>query len=68
MFPKKTISSVSGISGIFGAIGGVLFSYNAGLVVSNYGYIYLFILASGAYLVALLLTHSLVPTMKPVRL
>jgi ACS family hexuronate transporter-like MFS transporter len=68
MFPKSTVSSISGIGGMFGAIGGMLFSYNAGYIATSYGYFYLFIIASSAYLVGLTIIHVLVPQLKPAAL
>ncbi len=68
MFPKKAVSSVIGIGGMFGAVGGAFFSYNAGTVAGLYGYLPLFIIASSAYLAALLVIQVLVPKLKPARL
>lgn len=65
MFPKQIVSSISGIGGMFGAIGGMLFSYNAGFVAASYGYFFLFVLASLAYLFALIVIHLLVPKLEP---
>jgi ACS family hexuronate transporter-like MFS transporter len=68
MFPKKAVSSVIGIGGMFGAVGGAFFSYNAGTIAGLYGYLPLFIIASSAYLVALLVIQGLVPKLKPAQL
>jgi ACS family hexuronate transporter-like MFS transporter len=68
MFPKKAVSSVIGIGGMFGAIGGALFSYNAGTIAGTYGYLPLFIIASSAYLLALGVIQLLSPKLQPARL
>jgi ACS family hexuronate transporter-like MFS transporter len=67
MFPKKAISSVTGIGGMFGAIGGTLFSYNAGSIAGIYGYLPLFLIASSAYLIALLCMHLLAPRLARIK-
>jgi ACS family hexuronate transporter-like MFS transporter len=67
MFPKQTISSVTGIGGMFGAIGGTLFSYNAGTIAGVYGYLPLFLIASTAYLLALLLLHLMAPRLAKIK-
>ncbi|GAB2587325.1 MFS transporter [Spirosoma areae] len=68
LFPQKAVASVSGIGGMFGAIGGVLFSYNAGNIVANFGYVYLFLVPCFAYLFALMLIQLLSRNLIPVRL
>jgi MFS transporter, ACS family, hexuronate transporter len=68
MFPKQMVSSVTGIGGMFGAIGGTLFSYNAGTIAGIYGYFPLFLVASSAYLVALLIMHLFVPKIEKIKI
>lgn len=68
LFPRKAVGSVSGIGGMFGAIGGVVFSYNAGYIAANFGYLYLFLIASFAYLFALLLIQLLTRKLTPAQL
>jgi ACS family hexuronate transporter-like MFS transporter len=66
MFPKKAVGSVVGIGGMMGAVGGTLFAAVAGIIRVKFGYIPLFIIASSAYLVALLIIQILVPKLKPI--
>jgi ACS family hexuronate transporter-like MFS transporter len=62
MFPGHAVGSVVGIGGMFGAIGGMLFSAGSGLIIgAEKNYLPLFLLASVAYLLALLLMHLWVP-------
>ncbi len=68
LFPRKAVGSVSGIGGMCGAIGGVVFSYNAGYIAANFGYMYLFLIASFAYLFALLLIQLLTRKLLPAQL
>ncbi|MES2732369.1 MAG: MFS transporter [Bacteroidota bacterium] len=68
MFPKQIVASVTGIGGMFGALGGVLFAASAGVIRVKFGYLPLFIIASGAYLTALILIHLLVPRLEPVKI
>ncbi len=68
LFPQKAVGSVSGIGGMFGAVGGVVFSYNAGSIAANFGYVYLFLIASFAYLFALLLIQLLTRKLTPAQL
>jgi MFS transporter, ACS family, hexuronate transporter len=67
MFPKKAIGSVVGLGGMAGAIGGMLIATAAGFILQTTGsYVYLFIMAGAAYLVALAIYHWLVPNIEPV--
>lgn len=66
MFPKNTVASVVGIGSMMGALSGVLFAASAGHIRVQFGYVPLFVIAGGAYLVALLLMHLLLPQLKPV--
>ena len=68
MFPKRAVGSVTGIGGMFGGIGGALLAAIAGKVIGVAGYWPLFIFASGAYLLALLILHSLTPKLEKVTL
>ncbi len=62
MFPGHAVGSVVGIGGMFGAIGGMLFSAGSGLIIgSEKNYLPLFLIASVAYLFALILMHLWVP-------
>jgi len=72
MFPKKALSSVIGIGGMAGSVGGILFPLLVGYLLDLYktsgnitvGYNLLFIICGCAYLLAWILIHFLVPTMK----
>lgn len=65
-FPTRAVGSVVGIGGMAGAIGGMLMAKYAGYVLEEIGsFLPLFILASSAYLIALLLIHVLMPKLAP---
>jgi MFS transporter, ACS family, hexuronate transporter len=74
MFPKKAVASVTGIGGMAGAIGGILIAQAAGLILKHYtsfgkieaGYGILFIFCAIAYILAWIIMHFFVPTMKRV--
>ena len=68
MFPRRAVSSVTGIGGMMGALGGFLFSSNAGQMANDYGFISLFLIASSAYLVALAIIQLLVPKLEKAQL
>lgn len=68
MFPKKAVASVVGIGGLFGAISGAILTASTGYIVSFAGYLPIFIYASIAYLLALLIIHLLAPKLEFVRL
>ena len=61
-FPKSSVASVMGIGGAAGAIGGMIMARYVGQVLETVGtYVPVFVWAGGAYLVALLIVHLLVP-------
>ena len=74
MFPKKAVASVTGIGGMSGAIGGIIVAQCAGLILKHYaalgkiqvGYGILFIFCGVAYILAWIVMHFFVPTMKRV--
>lgn len=74
MFPKKAVASVTGIGGFAGAIGGLLISQTAGLLLQHFaalnkieiGYGFLFIFCGVAYIAAWIVMHFLVPKLKRV--
>jgi ACS family hexuronate transporter-like MFS transporter len=74
MFPKKAVASVTGIGGFAGAIGGLLVSQTAGLLLQHFaalgkieiGYGFLFIFCGIAYIAAWIIMHFLVPKLKRV--
>jgi MFS transporter, ACS family, hexuronate transporter len=74
MFPKKAVASVTGIGGMSGAIGGIIIAQCAGLILKHYsalgkielGYGILFIFCGIAYMLAWIIMHFFVPTMKRV--
>lgn len=69
MFPKRAVGSVTGIGGMMGGIGGALLAAFAGKIIASTGsYLPLFIIASCAYLIALLILHVLAPRLEPVKL
>ncbi|MEY2878354.1 MAG: hypothetical protein RLZZ15_734 [Verrucomicrobiota bacterium] len=69
MFPKRAVGSVTGIGGMMGGIGGALLAAFAGKIIATTGsYLPLFIFASCAYLIALLIVQTLAPRLEPVTL
>ena len=63
------VGSVTGIGGMAGSIGGMLIALVAGEILQKTGsYVPIFIIAGSAYLVALLVIHTLVPKLKPAAL
>jgi ACS family hexuronate transporter-like MFS transporter len=74
MFPKKAVASVTGIGGMSGAVGGIIIAQSAGLILKHYtalgkielGYGILFIFCGIAYVLAWIIMHFFVPTMKRV--
>jgi ACS family hexuronate transporter-like MFS transporter len=66
--PRHVVSSIVGIGGMMAAIGGMLIAKLAGYVLEWTGhYLPLFIIASCAYLVALLAIHLINPRLAPMR-
>jgi len=77
MFPKKATGSVTGIGGMAGALGGILLSalvqknmfvYYRSINKIEVAYYIMFGVCSGAYLIAWLVMHLLVPKMARVEL
>jgi ACS family hexuronate transporter-like MFS transporter len=69
LFPRWMAGSVIGIGGLAGALGGMLMAKYAGMILESVGSFQpIFILASCAYLVALLVLHLIVPRYAPVSL
>lgn len=75
MFPKRTTGSVTGIGGMFGAVGGILLSaavqknlfvHYRSIGKIEIAYYIMFAVCGGAYLLAWLLMHFLVPKEKRV--
>ena len=69
MFPKRTVGSLTGIAGVCSTGASMMLMYVIGKVVKNTGsYQIVLFMASGAYLLALLLVHFLAPKLNPVRM
>jgi ACS family hexuronate transporter-like MFS transporter len=67
MFPRRAVGSVVGIGTTGGAVGGVLIQVITGYVVQNtHSYLPIFLFAGSAYLLALVILHSLTPKLNPV--
>jgi ACS family hexuronate transporter-like MFS transporter len=73
MFPNRAVASVVGIGSMAGCVGSICFQLFCGHILDNYGaagahqsYALLFGYCSGAYLVAFVLHHLLVPKFKMV--
>ena len=67
LFPRNVVASVTGIGGMFGAVGGILLALLAGRIITSFGYVPMFIIASCSYLIALVIIHLVLPRMEPVR-
>lgn len=77
MFPKQAVASVTGIGGMAGGLGGILLSalvqkrmfvYYESIGRLEDAYFIMFWICGGAYLLAWVLMHFLVPRMKPIQL
>ncbi len=76
MFPKKAVASVTGLGGMAGAVGGILISRIAGVLLDHFkelghietGYYIMFMICGSAYLVAWIIFNILAPKMKKVNL
>jgi MFS transporter, ACS family, hexuronate transporter len=69
MFPAKAVGSVVGIGGMAGAIGGALFAEVVGHVLQWTGsYMIPFVLAGGAYWIAVAVIHLLAPRLEPAKI
>ncbi len=69
VFPQAAVGSVVGIGGTVGAVGGMFMAKFTGYILdTTHSYALLFAIAAGAYWVALLLVHLLMPTMVPVKI
>lgn len=67
VFPRWMIGSVVGLGGLAGAAGGMMMAKYAGLVLESLGSFQpIFLVAAGAYLVALLVIHLILPRYEPV--
>jgi ACS family hexuronate transporter-like MFS transporter len=65
--PRVSVSSVVGLGGMAGSIGGMFIAKLTGYVLEWTGqYVILFVIASSAYLLALLIIQLLVPRLEPV--
>ena len=65
MFPRRVVGSVTGLGGMIGALGGMALFYITGKVLKyNGNYLPVFIMASLAYVLALLIVHLLVPRLE----
>lgn len=69
LFPRHAVGSVVGIGGTGGAVGGMFIAMLVGAILqATHSYVPVFILAGGAYLLALVVIHLLVPRLEPARL
>lgn len=66
LFPRNVVASVTGIGGMFGAVGGILLALLAGRIITAFGYLPMFIIASCAYVIALTIIHLILPKLEPV--
>lgn len=69
LFPRRASGTVIGFGGAAGALGGMLMAQYAGWVLQTIGsYTPIFVVASCAYLAALLCVHILTPRYEPVQI
>lgn len=67
--PKKAVSSVAGIGGMASAVAGMFVAKAVGFILdTTHSYTLPFVIASGAYLVALAVLHFLLPKMEVMQL
>jgi ACS family hexuronate transporter-like MFS transporter len=67
MFPKNAVASVVGLGSFAGSISGAMMATFAGLLLQATGsYVFLFVFAGSAYLIALLVIHILSPRLQVV--
>jgi ACS family hexuronate transporter-like MFS transporter len=65
MFPRRVVGSVTGLGGMIGAGGGMALFYVTGKVLKQTGnYLPVFVMASLAYIVALVIVHLIVPALE----
>ncbi|GAB3791875.1 MFS transporter [Spirosoma humi] len=67
LFPRNVVASVTGIGGMFGAVGGILLALLSGRIITAFGYLPMFVIASCSYLIALVIIHLVLPKLEPVR-
>jgi ACS family hexuronate transporter-like MFS transporter len=67
-FPRRAVGSVVGIGGLMGGLGGALLAAKVGFIINTGGYIPLFAIAAGSYLLALTVLHLLSPRLDTVQL
>jgi ACS family hexuronate transporter-like MFS transporter len=68
IFPRRATASVAGFGGFAGAVGGAIVAFGVGKILQQIGtdgYDIPFLVASFAYLIALLIIHLIVPKIKP---
>jgi ACS family hexuronate transporter-like MFS transporter len=71
IFPKKATGTVAGFGGFAGAVGGAIAAFSVGNILQNIGvagYAIPFAAAGCGYLIALLIVHLLVPTIKTIEI
>jgi ACS family hexuronate transporter-like MFS transporter len=69
MFPRKAVGSVIGLGGMAGSIGGMLIAAAIGFILELTGsYLFVFIFAGSAYILALAIFALLVPRIDTVEL
>jgi MFS transporter, ACS family, hexuronate transporter len=74
-FPKNVVSSITGIGGLGGALGGMLTAHIVGLALGAYkaennlqgGYNLIFVACGLAYIIAILIFHTLSPQLKKIK-
>ncbi len=67
LFPRSAVASVTGIGGMFGAVWGIVLASLSGRIITSFGYLPMFVIASCSYLIALAIIHLILPKLEPVR-
>ena len=68
MFPSSAAGRVTGMGSFMGSVSGAAVAYGTGTIVAKFGFQAMFIYASVAYLLALIIFHVLVPRLEPAKL
>jgi len=69
MFPRRVVGSLTGLGGMIGAVGSMVLFFVTGKVLKATGdYLPVFIMASLAYGLALIIIHLLVPKLEPAQI
>ncbi len=65
IFPSRVVGSVSGLMGAVGSLGGILFNFAIGYLVTNYSYSIVFILVATMHPISFLIINLIVKKIRP---